>query len=134
VEARLIAFYFAITASTLPSSETGGWLDATVSGLSVPWLTVFGMEELVCAFLFLLLEQPLKSSMTISAITAVAAAVAAPPIIRARFVGLFTIGLGSKDFELKDFDSEDLGSKDFMFVSPPLPWQHPSRWQGGDQT
>jgi hypothetical protein len=77
------------------------------------WLTLFGMEELVCAFLFLLLEQPLKSNMTISAITAVAAAVAAPPIMRARFVGPFTIGPGLKDFELKDFGSKDFGSKDF---------------------
>jgi hypothetical protein len=55
-------------------------------------------------------EQPLKSSTTISASTAVAAAVAAPPIIRARLVELFTIGLALKDF------------RSAMFVSPPPPW------------
>jgi hypothetical protein len=93
---------------------------------------LFGVEELVCAFLFLLLEQPLKSSMNASAITAVAAAVAAPPIMRARLVGPLTIGLEFKDFALKDFGSDDFGF--VMFVSPPLPWQHPSIWQGGDQT
>src|SRR6266853_6242057 len=63
-----------------------------------------------CAFLLLDFEQPLKSSTTISASTAVAAAVAAPPIIRARLVELFTIGLALKDF------------RSAMFVSPPPPW------------
>ena len=55
-------------------------------------------------------EQPLKSSTTISARTAVAAAVAAPPIIRARLVELLTIGVALKDF------------RSAMFVSPPPPW------------
>jgi hypothetical protein len=36
--------------------------------------------------------------------------VAAPPIIRARLVELFTIGLALKDF------------RSAMFVSPPPPW------------
>jgi hypothetical protein len=63
-----------------------------------------------CALLWLDFEQPLKSSTTISASTAVAAAVAAPPIIRARLVELFTIGLALKDF------------RSAMFVSPPPPW------------
>ncbi|HEY2236666.1 MAG TPA: hypothetical protein VGK01_24560, partial [Candidatus Angelobacter sp.] len=54
-------------------------------------------------------EQPLKSSTTISASTAVAAAVAAPPIIRARLVELLLTGVALKDF------------RSAMFVSPPLP-------------
>jgi hypothetical protein len=43
-------------------------------------------------------EQPLKSSTNINATTAVTAAVAAPPIIRARRVEPLSTG-----FELKDF-------------------------------
>jgi len=57
----------------------------------------------------LALEQPLKSSTTISASTAVAAAVAAPPIIRARLVEVLSIGVALKDF------------RSAMFVSPPPP-------------
>jgi hypothetical protein len=67
------------------------------------------LDELTDAVLFISFEHPVRSSMKVSASTAVTAAVAADPTNRVLLAELLSTAFALKDFRF------------VMFVSPPLP-------------
>lgn len=94
-----MAFFFSITASIFRSMEAGC---VTTEGLADALLCapLFWLDWAAALGLLFVPEQPFRSSTKVNASTAVAAAVAADPIKRARFVEPLFTGLEWKDFIL----------------------------------